>query len=79
MVGMGMGVENGVKAVDIGVEQLPAQIGRGIDENAGFAVRHQDRWPEAPVSRVLRIAFAPAAADQGRSAGMPAAEDGDPH
>ncbi len=35
MVGVLVGVENAVDPIDIGVEQLLAQIGRGVDEDRG--------------------------------------------
>ena len=37
VVGMLVGVEDRVEPVDLGIEQLLAQIGRGIDQDAGDA------------------------------------------
>ena len=79
MIRMGVGVKYGVEAIHVGVQQLLAQIGRGIDEYAGVFLLHQDRWPEAPVSGVFGIAGAPVTADQWGSAGMAAAKDRDAH
>ena len=37
MVGVLVGEEHGVEPIDPGVEKLLAQVGRGVDQNAGDA------------------------------------------
>ena len=74
VIGMLMGVENGIQAPDIGSEKLVAQIGCGIDQHRGDrAVRagffEQDRAAPAPVLGVRRIACAPADADARHAGG----------
>ena len=64
VVGVLVGEEHRVEAVDLGVKQLLAQIGRGIDQDAGDAAAvtplDQQRGPPAAVLGIFRIADAPA-------------------
>src|SRR5262249_36768414 len=64
MVGMFVRVEHGISPIDLGVEQLFAQVRRGIDQHAGDAIAvaalDQKRRPPAAVLRIVGIAYAPA-------------------
>ena len=55
MVGMLMGVEHAVEPIDIGIQQLLAQIGRGVDQHprraAGRAALYQKRGAPPAVFR----------------------------
>src|SRR6185295_6312087 len=76
-----VGEDHAVEASYIRVEQLLAQIRRGIDEQRGSARAggffDQDRAAAAAVFRIIRIARAPALPDARNAAGGAAAEDGD--
>ena len=63
---------------DAGVEQLLAQIGRGIDQHAAPRF-DQQRAAAAPVARVGRIAASPIRADRRHPRGGAAAEHGHFH
>ena len=54
MVGMRMGHDNRVEAADLGVEQLLAHIGRGVDQHGLTATFDEDRGASAAVARVDR-------------------------
>src|SRR6185437_10938681 len=64
LIGVLMGEEYRIDMIDLGVDQLLAQIGRGIDHDPGHApVRrqlHQQRTAAAAVLRVGGVARAPA-------------------
>ena len=64
LIGMLMGQEYRVDVLDIGVDQLLAQIRRGIDDDARRALRRrplgEQRAAAAPVFRIAGIAFSPA-------------------
>src|SRR5690606_19612355 len=81
MVGMGMGVDDAVEGADIGVEKLGAEVGGGVDQDAGGEVAvdalDQHRAAAAVVLRVLRVTGAPMAAEAGDAARGAAAEDGE--
>ncbi len=76
---MRVGVEDRIEAVGAGVEQLAAQVGRRVDQDARRALVDQDRAAPAPVARVVGGADPAAAADHRHPARGAAAEDGDPH
>jgi hypothetical protein len=59
VVGMVVGVEHAVRALDAGGQRLHAQIRTTIDEHAGGAVFDVDRGAIAAVARIVRIALAP--------------------
>ena len=66
MVGVIVRPEYRVDLVDRVVEQLLAQVGRGIDKQPrAILAFDQDRDPRAAVLRFPRIAFAPVVADPG--------------
>ena len=82
VVGMLMGVEHAVEPVDVGIEQLLAQIGRGVDQDAGDARQRivpldQKRAAPAAVFRIVGIAGAPAQRRPRHAAGGAAAENGE--
>ncbi len=82
VVGVLMGVEHAVDPIDAGVEQLLAQVRRGVDQDAGAAAvggfaLDQDGAAPAPVLRVGGVAMAPAEPRTRNAAGKAAAEDGD--
>jgi hypothetical protein len=63
-----------VERGDAGVEQLLAQVRRGVDDDVGAPLLHQDRHAAAPVAWLGGIAIAPIIADAGNSSGGAAAE-----
>src|ERR1700730_15096989 len=78
LVGMLMGQKHRVDVIDIGIDQLLAQIGRGIDHDPRQpAVRtsfDQQRTAAATVFRIVGIALAPAQCgtwDGGRGSAAP--------
>ena len=81
MVGMVMGEEHAVEPPDAHVEQLLAEVRRGVDKHIGRPLftfpLHEHRAAPPPVLRVCRIARAPDIADTGHAAGRAAAEDGE--
>ena len=81
VVGMLVGVENAVEPIDLGVEQLLAQIRRGVDQDprdaAGIATLDQERRAAAAVFRIVGIAGAPAQRRPRHAAGRSAAENGE--
>ena len=81
LIGMIMGVENGVDMPNPGRQHLGAQIRRGVDQHAGHALRpvpaDQQRAAGAIVLRLRRIAIAPVAIAARHAAGRAAAENDD--
>ena len=92
MVGVLVGVENAVEPIDVGVEKLLAQIGRGVHQHAREPLPSlprlrgrgrlgvpldQERGAPAPVLRVFRIAVTPAQSRPRHAAGRATAENGD--
>ena len=63
MVGVAVGVNHAIEVADAFAQKLLAQIGRGVDQNAGCAVAiialDQQRTPGAGVFRIVRVAVAP--------------------
>ena len=82
VIGMVVGVEHAIDPTDAGVEQLLAEVGRGVDQDRGVAARavafDQQRAAPAPILRVGGIARAPMIADPRHAAGRAAAENGEP-
>jgi hypothetical protein len=79
LVGMLMGQEHRIDVIDIGVDQLLAQVGRGVDHDARRAVGagpldHQ-RAAAPAVLGVARIARTPAESRPGNAGGRAAAEN----
>jgi len=68
VVGVLVGVEHGIEVIDVGCQELLAQVRRSVDQHAGdssgAAPFDQKRSAPAPVLRITRIAGAPA---QGRA------------
>ena len=56
MVGVRVGVEDGVEAVDAFAHGLGAEVGRGVDDDIAAVVGKQDRWARAFVVRISGIA-----------------------
>ena len=81
VVGMLVGIEHAVEPIDFGIEELLAQIGRGVDKDTGNAARaaslDQKRGAPAPVLRIVRVASAPAKCRAGHAAGRSAAQNGE--
>src|SRR6201995_2201301 len=79
LVGMLMGEKHRIDVVDLGIDQLLAQVGRGIDHDPRHAPLRspldQERAAAAAVSGVVRIAFAPAERRARNAGGGAAAED----
>src|SRR5579871_415951 len=59
-----MGQKHRVDMIDVGIDQLLAQIGRSVDDDGGLAVLRgsldQQRTAPATIFRICRIALAPA-------------------
>ena len=79
VIGMFMGVEHRIDLVDVGIQQLVAEVRRGVDQHRRAAGLDQDRRPAAAVLRVVRVAHAPPVADRGHPARRPAAKHPHPH
>ena len=79
VVGVLVRVEHRVDPIDVGVEQLLAQIRRGVDQHPGdagaVAALDQQRGAAAAVLGILRVAVAPAEPGARNAAGRAAAED----
>src|SRR5829696_8687706 len=73
--------QDGVKASHAGLEELFAQVRRGIDQDGGrpalSRALDEDGTAPAAVLRVVGIAGAPAGADAGHAARRAASQDGD--
>ena len=82
MVGMGMRVDHAVDAIDVGREQLRAQVGAGVDQDASSARSPSPKRSISSAQRerrflgLVRIAGAPVIADARHAAASAAAEDG---
>src|SRR5262245_30503138 len=79
-----VGPQHGVDTAHAGIDQLLAQVWRGVDQKGLALILDQDRAAAAPVLRVGRIASAPVAgavlaADAWHAARRAAAEDGQAH
>src|SRR4051812_19197763 len=74
-VGVLVGEQHRVEPVHLGIEQLLAQVGRGIDQDPGDACAvapfYQQRGASAPVPGIARIADAPAQCRARNAAGGP--------
>ena len=81
VVGMRMREDDGVEPAHLGVEELLAQIRRGVDENGhrslALARLEEQGAASAPVLRILRIAIAPIPANARHASRRAAAENGD--
>src|SRR5665213_1148900 len=81
MVGVLVGHQHTVEPVDLGIDKLLTEIGRGVDQDAGEAGRaralDQERGPPPAIPRVVGIASAPAERRTRHAHGRPAAEDGE--
>ena len=79
VVGMGMAHEDAIKTLHASVDQLLAQIGRGVHEDRGRATGsvafEQHRAAAATVLRVRRIARAPSFRNPRHAAGRATAQD----
>src|SRR5215475_6317523 len=82
MVRMFMSIEHRVEVIDAGIEQLFAQVRRGIDQHAGLAAVRgraidQDRAPPPSVLGITGIASAPPGPRPRHAAGKAASQNGD--
>src|ERR1700688_1511603 len=81
VIGMLMSEQHAIKPVHLCVEQLLAQIGRAVDQNACYAARasalNQQRAAPPAVFWIVRIARAPTERDARHAHGRPAAQDGE--
>ncbi len=79
VVGVLVGVEHGVDTIDLGVEQLLAEIDAGVDQDSRWLFNtlrpafDQERAAAAAVARIRGIADAPVIADARDAAGGTAA------
>ena len=81
VVGVRMGHQHAVEPIDVGVEQLLAQVGRGVDQHLRLAACRRARSTSTEQRRrrlrgFVGIAGAPALRDARHAAGGAAAEDG---
>jgi hypothetical protein len=53
VIGMAVGVNDGIEAGNPGPEGLGAEVGRGVDDHAEFVVLKPDRRSEAAVAGVV--------------------------
>src|ERR1700722_2389935 len=83
LVGMLMGQEHRVDVIDLGVDQLLAQVGRGVDHDPRHALiggpLGEQRAAAAAIFRVGGIARPPPERRTGNTGRGPAAEDRQPH
>jgi hypothetical protein len=81
VVGVLVGKQDGIEASHVGVEELFAQIRRGVDQHGGrpalTRALDEDGTAPAAVFRIVGIAGAPAGADAGHAARRAASQDGD--
>mmetsp|Transcript_6994 Transcript_6994/g.11294 ORF Transcript_6994/g.11294 Transcript_6994/m.11294 type:complete len:278 (+) Transcript_6994:98-931(+) len=79
MVGVGMGIDHPVKPSDALIQQLVAQVRRGVDQDARFAARtcalHQKGTALPPVLGIARIAIPPMSAQSRHPTRGAAAQD----
>ncbi len=59
LVGVLVGPEHRVDALDLGVEELLANVGRGVDQEGLALILNQDRATGAPVAAVIGVGRAP--------------------
>ena len=80
LVGMLVGEKHRVDMIDLGIDQLLAQIGRGVDHDPRRALRRrpfdQQRTAAAAVFRIVGIACAPAERGPRHAGRRSAAENG---
>ncbi len=80
VVGVRMAQKDAVEALDLGADQLLAQIGRGVDQHRcraiGAEALEEHRAAAAAVLRVRRIAGPPPLRDPRHAAGRAAAQNG---
>ncbi len=83
VVGVFVGDQHAVEPWHVGVEQLLAKVGRGVDQNPGDAVRtvpfDQQRGAPPPVFRIVRVAGAPAERRPRHAHRRPAAQNREFH
>jgi len=79
MIGMAVGVDDGIEAGNSGAEGLGTKIGRGIDDDAEIFVFEPYGRAEPTVAWVGRGADAAVAGDHGDALGSACAEEGDMH
>src|SRR5260370_39603549 len=79
MIGMRMGQQHGVEPGGAGVEQLLAQIGRGIDQERGTAAFDEERAAAPIVARLGGGARPPIPADRPDAPGRAATKEGRLH
>ena len=76
VIGVSMGVENGVNLANFLANRLLAEIGTGVDENKLAAVLEDNRRTSAAVASIGRAADRASAADGGHAHGSAAAQHG---
>ncbi len=77
VVGVGVGVENGVDMLDAVMECLVAEIRTAIDENSFFAQAKENRRTQPFVPRIAGSTYFAAAADHGNAGAGSGAENED--
>src|SRR3546814_14415857 len=67
MIGVGVGIEHRVDAIDAGIQELLPKIRAGVYQKPRLLRLHEDRRPPPAVPRVRRVAFTTDIADQGHA------------
>src|SRR4051794_40942849 len=82
VVGVLVSNQHAIEPIDLGIEQLAAQVRRGVDEQARYSavlgdLLDEQRASSAPVLGIARVASTPAKRDPGNAHRGAAAEDGE--
>jgi hypothetical protein len=77
VVGVVVGEENGVEAIEADAEGLLAKIGRGVDDDVLAVARKEEGGAETVIVRVFGGADATVAGERGDAHGGAGAEYGD--
>src|ERR1700684_2639234 len=81
LIGVFMGEEHRIDVIDLGADELLAQVRRCVDHNpcgAAFTgLLHQEGAAQPPIFRICRIAGAPAERRPGHTSRRSAAENGE--
>ena len=77
VVGVVVGEEDGVEAIEADAEGLLAKVGRGVDDDVLAVARKEEGGAEAVIVRILRGADTAVAGERGDAHGSAGAEDGD--
>ena len=77
VVGMAVGEQDGVEAVEPGAQGLLAEVGSGVDDDVLIVAREKQGRAQTIVAGVFGTADAAVTAESGHAHGGPGAKDGD--